>query len=372
MIPIAKPSIGQEEINAVLEIMKSGQISQGKSVYEFEQKFAAEFNYPYAAAINNGTTALHVALLAAGVQPGDKVITTPFSFIATTNAIIHCGATPCFVDIEKDSFNLSPAKLKESLNRWPDAKYILLVHLYGQPCAMDEIMPIVEDNGLILIEDCAQAHGATFHDKPVGSFGLSGTFSFYPTKNMTTGEGGMIVANDPDYIHLCRKYINHGSTKKYVHEITGYNYRMTNMAAAIGLAQLDKIREMNRKRISNAKFLIEHIENSYVTMPQEHRLARHVYHQFTLRTKYRETLAAHLANYGIESAIHYPVPIHLQQNVREYLKQRQALPEPNSLEISELASKEVLSIPVHPLLSSSELIRIVECINSFHPEGDYA
>jgi perosamine synthetase len=368
MIPIANPCIEEDEIQAVVDIMKTGQLAQGECVFRFEQRFASHLGYAHAAAVNNGTTALHVALLAAGVKKNDLVLTTPFSFIATTNAILYCGAIPCFVDIEENTFNIDPEKLKESIQKWPNAKYLLIPHLFGLPCEMDQIMAIAKSRGIIVIEDCAQAHGAKYAGKPVGSFGISGTFSFYPTKNMTTGEGGMIVSDNPDYIQLCKKYINHGSTERYVHDVTGFNYRMTNIAAAIGIAQLAKLHQFNERRIRNAEYLLKYIKNEHIQNPVRPAKCEHVFHQFTVKTKYREALIKHLSDRGVGYGIYYPVPIHYQKNVKDYLESINRLPEPHSLPISEKIAKEVLSIPVHPQLDESQMEQIVDALNTFTPK----
>lgn len=363
-IPIAKPSIGEQEIQAVTKVMETGQLAQGETVVQFEGAFAQHFGHHASAAVCNGTVALHVALQAAGVQPGDLVLTTPFTFVATSNAILYCNAIPIYVDIDEQTFNISPAALRKAVSDYPEARYLLLVHLFGQSCDMDEIMSIAEEFNLVIIEDCAQAHGATFNAKPVGQFGIGGTFSFYPTKNMSTGEGGMITSESPVFIDRCKLFINHGSKERYKHEVLGYNYRMTNIAAAIGIEQLKKIDNMNSARRSNAEYYYKHINNTLVELPIVHESAYHVYHQFTLRTKYRDRLMEHLTNNGIGTGIHYPSPINKQTHIQEYLslhnQQDQHCP------VAESLANEVISIPVHPSLSESDLEYICTHINSFN------
>lgn len=365
MIPIAKPMIDQREIEAVTDTMEKGNLAQGELVFEFEKQFAHHFQYSHAASLCNGTVALHIALKAAGVQPGDIVLTTPFSFIATSNAILYCDAIPTFVDIDEDTFNISPERLKEAIIKQPNAKYLLLVHLYGQPCQMDEIMSIANAHGITVIEDCAQAHGATYDMMPVGSFGVCGTFSFYPTKNMTTGEGGMITSNNEEFIQFCKKLINHGATHRYVHEVTGYNYRLTNIAAAIGLIQLQKIDEMNNLRKLNANFYLKNIKNPLINLPRTDPSADHVYHQFTLKTNYRDQFVKYLSSKNIGHGIHYPIPIHQQKNIVEYLQFKgKAISE---YPCAETVSKQVVSIPVHPALTKENIDYICDAINQFTP-----
>lgn len=363
MIPIAKPSIDQREIDAVVHVMKTGQLAQGKEVIAFESKYSNTFDVPFSIAVCSGTAALHVALLAAGLKESDKVLTTPFSFIATTNAILYCGAIPIFVDVDENSFNLSPEKLLRTLKEHPDAKYLLLVHLFGQPCEMDSIVSIAKDYGLTIIEDCAQAHGATYGGKPVGTFGMGGTFSFYPTKNMTTGEGGMIVSANEDFAVRCRNLINHGSTVRYVHDITGFNYRMTDISAAIGIVQLEKFHEFNTRRKNIAARYLAEIQNDYIKLPRLTPNANHVFHQFSVVTPFRDEFIAHLEQNGVGYGIYYPIPIHRQQNVKDYMKDKGFTI--HRQPICEKLSEQVISIPVHPQLTDVEVGEIIEVINGF-------
>ena len=250
MIPIAKPLIEEEEINAVIEVLKSGMLAHGKEVEAFEREFADYLGIKHSIAVANGTTALDVALKSLKIGPGDEVITTPFTFIASSNSILFQGAKPVFADIDPKTFNLDPNDVLEKINK--KTRAIVVVHLYGQPADMKAFKEIAEDYNLYLIEDCAQAHGAEFEEQKVGTFGDIATFSFYPTKNMTTGEGGIVLTNDDELARRADLIRNHGQRKKYLHEELGYNLRMTNIAAAIGRVQLRKLDEWNSKRIENA------------------------------------------------------------------------------------------------------------------------
>ena len=251
MIPISKPFIGEEEKRAVLEVLESGMLVQGPKAAKLEENFTAICSTQYAIATTSGTTALHVALLAHGIGPGDEVITTPFTFMASVNAILYVGARPVFVDIEEDSFNINPALMEAAIT--PKTKAILPVHLYGYPCNMDAIMEIARKYNLVVIEDACQAVGARFQGRPVGSFG-TGCFSLYATKNIMAGEGGMITTNDPDFAQRCRMIRNHGMQRRYYHDMLGYNFRISDLHAAIGLAQTERLEHFTEVRKANAAF----------------------------------------------------------------------------------------------------------------------
>ena len=236
MIAIAKPFLGEEEKQAVGSVIDSGMIACGAVVEEFERRFAAYTGAAHGIATTSGTTALEVALRALGIGPGDKVLTTPFSFIASTNSIVYTGATPVFADIDPRTFNISVDQIEKKLAEQPDIKALLIVHLFGQACDMDPLLDVVKKHGLLLVEDCAQAHGAMYKGRRVGTFGDAAAFSFYPTKNMTTGEGGMMLTPHQEVAEKARLLINHGMKVRYHHDIVGYNYRMTNMAASITIS----------------------------------------------------------------------------------------------------------------------------------------
>jgi perosamine synthetase len=358
MIPIASPFIGDEEINSVIEVLKSNQLASGEVVLNFEYHFSNYIGVDFGIATSSGTTALHVALQALGLEPGSQVVTTPFSFIATANAILYNQLTPVFVDIDPLTFNISPVELERLLKEQKNIKAIIVVHLYGQSCEMDEIMALANKFNIKVIEDCAQAHGALYKNKKVGSIGDISIFSFYPTKNMTTGEGGMICTSDREIADTCKRLINHGQTAKYYHKYLGYNYRMTNIQAAIGVHQLQRLDLMNKQRAKNAQFFLSHIENDLIRLPHIKPENVHVFHQFTLRTSIREKLISSFDQAGIGYGIHYPVPIHRQPIYKEIIGEVQ-------YEQTELAAQEVISIPVHPQLTQSQLLNITKTINEF-------
>ncbi len=357
MIPIAKPIISEEEIKEVENVLRSGIIAQGPKVAEFEENFAEYVGVKHAVASSSGTTALHLALLAADIGPGDEVITTPFSFAATGNSILYVGAKPVFVDIDYKTYNLDPTKIKSAVTE--KTKAIMPVHLYGQPADMDPINRTAKDHGLIVIEDAAQAHGALYNEQKTGSLGDMGCFSFYPTKNMTTGEGGIITTNNAEMAEKARVLRAHGESERYTHVVLGYNFRMTDIAAAIGIVQLKNLDKFNQTRIENAKYLIEHIgEDNGIKLPYVASNVKHVFHQFTLRVEgsNRDNLMQFLKEKGIGTGIHYPRPIY-QQKIYQERGFIASCPE------AERASSEVLSIPVHPSLEMADLEEIVSTIN---------
>jgi perosamine synthetase len=349
MIPIAKPIIGEDEINAVIEVLRSGNIAEGQKVKDFEEAFAKYSGTSFAVAVNSGTAALHVALLARGIGAGDEVITTPITFVATSNSVLFTGAKPVFSDIREDTFNIDPDSIIEKITA--RTKAIIPVHLYGQAADMKAIMEIAQDKGLIVIEDACQAHGATFEGKSVGSFG-DGTFSFYPTKNMTTGEGGIITTNDKGIAQKARMIRSHGSKQRYFHEMLGFNLRMTDIAASIGIAQLGKIVDFNRSRIKNAQHLTKSLGNiKGLILPHIDKRCGHVFHQYTVRIRgdiSRDDVVSSLNKMNIGTGIYYPVPIHKQPYYKE-------LGYDDSLPVSESTSKEVISLPVHPSVNISDL-----------------
>ena len=367
MIPIAKPVIGDEEISAVIKVMKSGMLAHGSEVERFEEEFAAYLGVKHAVALCNGTAALDAALKALKIRSGDEVITTPFTFMATANAILFQGAKPVFADIDPKTYNLDPNDVSEKLTR--KTKAIIVVHLFGQPADMKALLEISRDNKLWLIEDCAQAHGAEFMNRKVGSFGDIAIFSFYATKNMTTGEGGMVVTNNGELAKRVRLIRNHGQSKKYWQEELGYNLRMTNIAAAIGRVQLKKLDRLNEKRIENAKLLTSMIsEIKGLTPPYVDPRVKHVFHQYVIRVEdsfplSREELMKRLLERGIETAVHYPLPLHHQPFYQKLGYPKQICP--NSIE----ASRRVLSLPVHPSLGENEISYIAKAIKELSLGG---
>jgi dTDP-4-amino-4,6-dideoxygalactose transaminase len=356
MIYMAKPQIGEDEKQAVMEVLDSGMLAQGPRVKAFEDAFANMCEVKHAIATSSGTTALHVALLAHGIGPGDEVITSAFTFIASTNSILFTGARPVFVDIDPRTFNLKADMIEAAIT--PKTKAIMPVHLYGLACDMDPILRIAEKHGLAIIEDACQSHGAEYKGMKVGSFG-TGTFSLYPTKNITSGEGGMITTNDPVIDEKCRVIRQHGMRRRYYHDELGYNFRMTDIHAAIGLTQLKKLDKFNAVRQANAKFLSENLQG--VTEPYVPGIQTHVFHQYTVRVSNgkRDALRTHLQERGVGSEVYYPVPIHQQSFYVTDLGYEDSLPE------TENAALEVLSLPVHAGLNASDLETIVNAVNEF-------
>lgn len=354
MIPIAKPAISEDVISSIKKVIDSGLLAQGKYVEEFEQAFARYIGSKYAVATTSGTNSLQLALLAAGVGEGDEVITSPFSFVASATAALQCGARPVFADIDPVSFNINPNYIASKIT--PRTKAIIPVHLYGQVCDIENLREICRDHNLVLIEDACQAHGAQRHHQLAGSFGI-GCFSFYPTKNMTTGEGGMITTNDEKIASKCRLLRSHGQAERYRHTILGYNARMTEIAAVIGISQLKQLDTFNDTRIKNAHFLTEVIKDiNGLQPPQILAGNKHVFHQYTIRVTNsfkmsRDELKKYLEENGIGCGVHYPIPISQQPLFKD-------LGYTDNCPNAEQAAREVLSLPVHPSLSEEDLSTI--------------
>jgi dTDP-4-amino-4,6-dideoxygalactose transaminase len=354
MIPISKPYIGEAEKQAVLEVLDSGMLVQGPRTAKLEEKFAAACGAKHAIATSSGTTALHVALLVHGIGEGDEVITTSFTFIASVNSILYTGARPVFVDIAEDTFNLDPDLIEAAIT--PKTKAILPVHLYGCPCDMDAVMDIARRHNLAVLEDCAQAIGAEYKGKRAGSFG-TGCFSLYATKNVMSGEGGMITTNDDALAQRCRMVRNHGMQRRYYHDMLGYNFRMTDLHAAIGLAQIGRLDEFTAKRRANAEYLNRRIKS--VVTPRVRPGYGHVWHQYTVRVdggRDRDAAVERLNDAGIGTGIFYPVPAHKQGYIREIVGEV-------TLPVAEKLAREVISLPVHPQLSQADLETIVAEVN---------
>jgi perosamine synthetase len=368
MIPIAYPLMGVQEEAAVLRVLVSGQLAQGEQVAAFERHFAELCQVREAVAVSSGTAALHLALLAHNIGPGDEVITTAFSFAATANVILLVGATPVFVDIEPDTYNIDPTLVEAAITQ--HTKVILPVHLYGNPSDMKRLEQLALAHNLTIIEDACQAHAAKVDGKAVGGFG-TGCFSFYPTKNMTTGEGGMVTTNDPVIAERVRLLRSHGQQERYYHTRLGYNLRMTEMQAALGLVQLGKLEQFTEQRIANASCLTERLKGSVQTPVSRHG-HRHVYHQYTIRVPdHRDAWSAKLQARGIGTGVHYPTPIYRQPFYRDSTSRFRISSSERMANIkyevadpylpqTEIAAREVLSLPVHPALSDKDLSIIVE------------
>ncbi len=354
MISIAKPLIGEEEKSAVMRVLDSGMLASGPRTEEFEKKFAEYVGTKYAIATTSGTTALHLGLLALGVTRGDEVILPAFSFIATANVALFCDAVPVFCDVDSKTFNIDPGKIEKLITK--KTKAIMPVHLYGQAADMKPIEEIAEKHSIHIIGDACQAHGATYDGNMIGSFGDVECFSFYPTKNMTTGEGGMVTTNSDESAELIISLRNHGREKTkwgYEHGRLGYNYRMTDIGAAIGLEQLKKLPKNVQMRQNNADYYDRHLFN--VETPYIIPKARHAYHQYTIKSKNRDALIQNLKKNEIGYGIYYPQPLHTYKHLQKYAHK--------DLKISEKLGTEVVSLPVHPALTRDELEKIVDVIN---------
>jgi len=359
MIPIAKPMIGEEEKSNVLKVLDSGMLAQGEWVKNFEDEFSKYLNVPHSVAVSSGTAALDLVLKAAGVKAGDEVIVPDFTFIASVNSVLFQGAKPVFADVRPDTFNINPDEIKEKIT--DKTKAVIAVHLFGQSAELKPITELCNDRNLILIEDAAQAHGAEYNGQKVGTFGI-GIFSFYPTKNMTCGEGGMVTTSNEEIDDKVRLLRDHGQREKYLHGILGYNFRLTNLGAAIGLAQLKKLEEFNKKRIGNADYLTSQISKiKGLTPPKPLGNVKHVYHQYVVKVEddfplTRDELQDYLKSKGVGTALHYPIPVS-QQPLYKNLGYAGTL-----CPVTEELCKKVLSLPVHPALSSDDLEHIVKVL----------
>lgn len=364
-IPVAKPLIGAEERQAVDRVMTTGMVAQGPEVAAFETEFS-EVLVPgaYSVAVNSGTSALHLGLLAAGIGAGDEVIVPAFTFAATANSVALTGATPVFADIDPSTFNLDPASAAAAVTE--QTRAIMPVHLYGQAADMDALAALAKKHDLVILEDAAQAHASSWNGRPVGSFGTFAAFSLYPTKNMTSGEGGMVTTNDGEFARLVRVLRNQGMEKQYRNEVVGLNNRMTDIHAAIGRVQLTKILDWTARRQRNAAALDEGLEGlSGVLTPVVADRATHVYHQYTVRlsgstVQERDAFVTALKDeHGVGAGVYYPVPVN---RLDSFLVEA-------DLPHTEQAAQEVLSLPVHPSLEDQDLQRIVTAVTAVARAG---
>ena len=357
MIPAAKPLIGDEERAAVDRVLASGMVAQGPEVAAFEQEFAALVDGRTCVAVNSGTSGQHLGLLARGVGAGDEVIVPSFTFAATANSVALTGATPVFVDIEPDYFCIDPRAVEAAITE--RTKGIMPVHLYGHPADMTGLMDVASRHGLEIYEDAAQAHAASWQGHPVGTFGAFAMFSLYPTKNMTSIEGGMVSCADDETARMVRLLRNQGMERQYENEVVGLNNRMTDVHAAVGRVQLRKLAGWTETRQRNAAFLSANLEG--VVVPPTAPGAVHVYHQYTIRVsedrdRFRTALAE---EHGVGSGVYYPIPNHRLPSFRRELD----LPE------TERAAREVISLPVHPSLTQADLEQIVHAVNTVAKAG---
>ena len=351
MISIANPLIGAEERAAVDKVLKSGIIAQGPEVAKFEAEFAEMCGVKYAVATSSGTTAGHLVMIANNIGPGDEVITTPFTFFATASVVMMVGAKPIFIDVERDGFCLNPEGIQSVIT--DKTKAIHPVHLYGELADIPKISKIAKDNNLVLIEDSAQAHCAEDWGGKAGSFGDAGWFSFYPTKNMTTSEGGMITTNNKELADRCKILRAHGMSAQYQHTEFGYNYRMTDISAAIGRVQLKRLPSFNTRRREIAMIYNEHL-SQYVQVPKNRR--GHVFHQYTILSKDRDKLREHLQAKEVGSGTYYPNLLFNYESMSQYSTEC-----PRAQKLTEKA----LSLPVHPALTDKDVSTVIDAVISF-------
>lgn len=363
-ISIAKPNFDKEEEEATKAVLESGILVQGEKTKSFEKKFAEYIGVEQAVAVTNGTIALDVALKALKLGTGDEVITSAFSFISSGNCILFQGAKPVFADIDPRTFNIEPQDVFDKITA--KTKAIMPIHMFGQPAKMDALKEIAEEKKVAVIEDAAQAHGAEYKGRKVGSIGDMACFSFYATKNMTTGEGGMITTNNPKLAKRIRLLINHGQSRKYHHDTLGYNYRMTELSAALGLVQLKKLDNFNEKRRENAKLLTKGLCNiSSLTPPFVKKDVKHVFNQYVVRVEepypiQRDELAERLADMGVGIAVHYPIPIYRQPLYQALGYSLTKCP------VSEEICRRVLSLPVHPLVDIKAIKYVLNVLKDIY------
>jgi dTDP-4-amino-4,6-dideoxygalactose transaminase len=347
-------SIKSEIDDAVQRVLESGQFTLGDEVTAFEREFAQYSGGGEAIGVNSGTSALHLALLAAGVAPGDEVITTPFSFAATVATILYCGATPVLADIDAATFNIDPARVEASIS--PRTKAIMPVHLYGQPAEMDPILEMARARGIAVIEDAAQAHGAEYQGRRVGSLADMACFRFYPTKNLGAyGEAGAVVTQNPEFAEQIRLLRNWGGPR-YQHNLRGYNYRMENLNGAMLRVKLRHLEQWTEARRAIASAYDALLADAGVTITRALPHVRHVYHAYTIRAQQRDRLSAELASAGVQTGVHYPTPIHMQPAYRD------ARYPAGSLSAAEAAAREVLCLPIYPEMTRAQVETVASAI----------
>ncbi|MGH7814702.1 MAG: DegT/DnrJ/EryC1/StrS family aminotransferase [Candidatus Binataceae bacterium] len=362
MIPFADlkaqyHSIKDEIDRAISGVLESSQFILGKEVAAFEEEFAAYCGAGQAIGVNSGTSALHLALLAAGVGPGDEVITVPFTFVATVAAILYTGATPVFVDIDPVAYTMDPSQLERAIT--PRTKAIIPVHLYGQAADMDPIVEIARRHGKLVIEDAAQAHGAEYRRRRAGSIGEMGCFSFYPGKNLGAyGEGGAVVTGNPEFAKTIRMLRDWGQSRRYYHDLRGFNYRMDGIQGAILRVKLRHLERWTESRRSHARLYGELLADAGVGLPAAMEYARHVYHVFAIRTPERDPMVQNLAADGIQAGIHYPIPVHLQPAYRDARYKEGDFP------VSEGIAREVISLPIYPEMTRAQIEEVSAAVRA--------
>lgn len=351
-------SIKAEVDLAIQGILDTCQFTLGKEVVAFEEEFAAYSGSSFGCGVNSGTSALHLALLAAGVGPGDEVITVPFTFVATVSAIHYTGAKTVFVDVDPETFTMSPETIESAIT--PRTKAIVPVHLYGQPADMDPILAVARKHGLVVIEDAAQAHGAEYRGRRIGSLGDLGCFSFYPGKNLGAyGEAGMVVTSNPEFARTIRMLRDWGAEKKYHHVLKGYNYRMEGIQGAVLRVKLRHLEKWTEARRAAAKRYDELLSGTAFNAPFVRDDVRHVFHVYAIRVQKREELQAWLSSQGIQSGIHYPIPVHLLPAFADLGYKAGDFPN------AEVAAAEVLSLPMYPELTAGDQQQVVSALRAF-------
>ena len=361
-ISLAKPVFTDKMKDAAINALQTEKFVLGESVSKFESMFAQYCGKTHAVSVSSGTNALQLGMIGLGLKPGKRVMTTPFTFIATSNAVIHAGCEPEFADIDEKSYNIDINQVRKKVT--DKTKCLIPVHLYGNPCNMKEIMEYAQEKKLIVIEDACQAHGAVYNGKKCGSIGDVGCFSFYTTKNMTVcGDGGMVVTDDKKVADMIKKLRDCGRDTHYTHSIIGYTARLNTVNAAIGIEQLKILDQCNEKRRNNAKKYTELLKeiDEVVLPPNPTQNIIPVYHLFVIRTKKRDALMKYLSDNGIATGIHYPIPIHLQPIYREKYQYSTGI-----FPIAEAVSNEVLSLPMFPELKDDEIHYVCEKIVEFY------
>jgi perosamine synthetase len=356
------PTFDKEMEEAALNALRNEHFVLGEGVYKFEDEFARYVGAEYAVSTNSGTAALHFSLLALGISRKHQVITTPFSFVATANSILHAGATPVFSDIDLKTYNIDSDRIAQGITK--RTKAIIPVHLYGNPCDMQRIIEMAENHGIKVIEDACQAHGAEWNGLNIGTIGDVGCFSFYPSKNMTVcGDGGMIVTNDENVAKITSKLRDCGRKTKYEHDIVGYTSRLNTANAAIGRVQLKRLDEWNEKRIQNASTYNKLLSDldEIVLPPTGNGRIKPVYHLYVIRTTSRDELRKWLEGNGIQCGVHYPLPIHLQPIYKKLFDFKGG-----EFPVSEFVSQTCLSLPMYPSLTKDNITYVCEKIHEFY------
>ena len=362
-IPLSKPYIDKEIKESVLEVIDSGQYILGNHSRLFEEEFAQFIGVKHAVLTSSGTSAIFLSLKALGVEPGDGILVPSLTAFPTVEPIFHVGAKPIFIDID-ETFTMDPKHLEKVLknrSQMQNVKGIMPVHLYGHPADMETLLDLAKHYGLFILEDCCQAHGARYKGRRVGSMGISGCFSFYPSKNLTVfGDGGILVTDDETLAKHCRMLRDHGRKEKYEHELVGYNLRFNEIQAAVGRLQLKRLEGFNESRRQIARWYSDGLKGLPMITPKVQDWAEPVFHLYVIQTSKRDSLATYLKERGIQTGIHYPVPCHLQPAVQNTLG-----PQPN-LERTEEAAKKILSLPIYPELEKEKVDFVCATIKEFY------